>query len=207
MRQGADPADTGSWRRRHRKYGLDEGAGRRASTGKLQRSKGGLVMLTRTLALDLAPFRIRVNAVAPGVIRTPLIAHILDAQPGTHFGAIPWGRVGLPEEVASCIVFLASDDASYVTGEIFVVDGGQLAINGQVPDDYRDAIAARLSAEEVVDHGENTEPGDVAPSSETSGGASPPRPNHPRLRSGRHDRRPHKAGVKANAGQERGLIW
>lgn len=97
-------------------------------------SKGGLVMLTRSMALDLAPYGIRVNAVAPGVIYTPLIAHILDAQPTGHFGGVPLGRVGKAEEIASCIVFLASDDASYVTGEVFVCDGGQLAINGTMPD-------------------------------------------------------------------------
>jgi 3-oxoacyl-[acyl-carrier protein] reductase len=97
-------------------------------------SKGGLVMLTRSMALDLAPHGIRVNAVAPGVIYTPLIAHILDAQPAGHFGSVPLGRVGRAEEIASCIVFLASDDASYVTGEIFVCDGGQLAINGTMPE-------------------------------------------------------------------------
>jgi NAD(P)-dependent dehydrogenase (short-subunit alcohol dehydrogenase family) len=96
-------------------------------------SKGGLVMLTRSMAIDLAPYGIRVNAVAPGVIYTPLIAHILDAQPSDHFGSIPLGRVGQAEEIASCIVFLASGDASYVTGEIFVCDGGQLAINGTMP--------------------------------------------------------------------------
>jgi 3-oxoacyl-[acyl-carrier protein] reductase len=97
-------------------------------------SKGGLVTLTRSMAIDLAPHGIRVNAVAPGVIYTPLIAHILDAEPTGHFGGVPLGRVGRAEEIANCIVFLASDEASYVTGEVFVCDGGQLAINGTMPD-------------------------------------------------------------------------
>ncbi len=90
-------------------------------------SKGGLVMLTKSMAIDLASYHIRVNAVAPGVIRTPLIAHLLDEGPDDRFGSIPWGRVGTPEEVASCIVFLASPDASYVTGSVLICDGGQLA--------------------------------------------------------------------------------
>ena len=110
-------------------------------------SKGGVVMLTRSMAVDLSRFRIRVNAVAPGVIRTPLIAHILDAQPAEHFGAIPWGEVGRPEQVAACIAFLASSHSSYVTGEGFVCDGGQLAINGELPVEYRREIAERLSTD------------------------------------------------------------
>lgn len=96
-------------------------------------SKGGLVMLTRSMAIDLAPHGIRVNAVAPGVIATPLIADILEAEPTGHFGNTPIGRIGRPEEVAACIAFLASDEASYVTGHVLVCDGGQLAINGELP--------------------------------------------------------------------------
>jgi 3-oxoacyl-[acyl-carrier protein] reductase len=110
-------------------------------------SKGGVVMLTKSMAVDLSQFRIRVNAVAPGVIRTPLIAHILDAQPAEHFGTIPWGEVGRPEQVAACIAFLASAHASYVTGEVLVCDGGQLAINGELPVEYRREIAERLSTD------------------------------------------------------------
>jgi 3-oxoacyl-[acyl-carrier protein] reductase len=96
-------------------------------------TKGGLIMLTKSMAIDLAPRGIRVNAVAPGVIRTPLIAHILDEQSADHFGSIPAGRVGQPEEIAACITFLASAAASYCTGSVLVCDGGQLAINGELP--------------------------------------------------------------------------
>jgi 3-oxoacyl-[acyl-carrier protein] reductase len=93
-------------------------------------SKGGLVMLTLSMAVDLASSNIRVNAVAPGTIRTPLIAHVLDSPAAGQFGGIPLGRVGEPEEIAECIVFLASPAASYVTGHVLVCDGGQLALNG-----------------------------------------------------------------------------
>jgi 3-oxoacyl-[acyl-carrier protein] reductase len=96
-------------------------------------SKGALVMLTQSLAVDLAPRRIRVNAVAPGTIKTPLIAHLLEDGSGMeHFGGIPLGRLGEAEEVASCIAFLASPDASYVTGAVLVCDGGQTVCNGPV---------------------------------------------------------------------------
>jgi 3-oxoacyl-[acyl-carrier protein] reductase len=92
-------------------------------------SKGGVVLLTKSMAIDLAPHGIRVNAVGPGFIRTPLTegAYTDDA----YFQAyaqhkIPMGRVGKPEEVAAVFAFLASDDASFITGETIVVDGGQL---------------------------------------------------------------------------------
>lgn len=102
-------------------------------TAHYNSSKGALVMLTQSLAVDLAPRRIRVNAVAPGTIYTPLIQHIVDEGPGAgHWGGIPWGRLGEADEVASCIAFLASSDASYVTGSVLVCDGGQTACNGPV---------------------------------------------------------------------------
>ena len=91
-------------------------------------AKAGVLGLCRSLAIELAPRNIRVNAVLPGVIDTPQSAH-----PVTGIGAegllavgerIPWGRVGRAEEVARTIRFLSSDDSSYMTGSFLVVDGG-----------------------------------------------------------------------------------
>jgi glucose 1-dehydrogenase len=91
-------------------------------------SKGGLRMLTKAMAMDLAPHGIRVNAVGPGVIDTPMTARSL-ATPEVRdwmMANIPLKRVGQPRDVANVAVFLASDDASYMTGSIVFVDGGWL---------------------------------------------------------------------------------
>ena len=84
-------------------------------------SKAGLVSITRSLARELAPHRIRVNAVAPGLITTDMGGTAGSTLPGLH---IPLGREGTPDEVASCVVFLASDEASYVTGANLNLSGG-----------------------------------------------------------------------------------
>jgi NAD(P)-dependent dehydrogenase (short-subunit alcohol dehydrogenase family) len=89
-------------------------------------AKGGLGLLTKVMALELAEHGITVNAVAPGEIATPMTgAH--DEDPATiERPKIPLGRPGAAREIAGAIAFLASADASYVTGESFVVDGGLL---------------------------------------------------------------------------------
>jgi 3-oxoacyl-[acyl-carrier protein] reductase len=84
-------------------------------------SKAGLVSITRSLARELAPHRIRVNAVAPGLITTDMGGTAGSTLPGLH---IPLGREGTPDEVAACVVFLASDEASYVTGANLNLSGG-----------------------------------------------------------------------------------
>lgn len=88
-------------------------------------TKGAIVTFTRSLALNLAPKQIRVNAVAPGPIWTPLIPSTFTEEKVEQFGAdTPLARPGQPEEVAPSFVFLASDDASYITGHVIHVDGG-----------------------------------------------------------------------------------
>jgi 3-oxoacyl-[acyl-carrier protein] reductase len=97
-------------------------------------SKGAVNMLTKAMALELAPYDIRVNAVAPGITRTGLIKPLLDDPSlGAKFERhIPARRFGLPEECAALAVYLASDRASYVTGQIIAVDGG-LSSRGALP--------------------------------------------------------------------------
>ncbi len=92
-------------------------------------SKGGLVMLTKSMALDLAPHGIRVNAVGPGVIETRMTERSLSdpRRRAMLLSKVPLGRVGQPREVANAALFLASDEASYITGTTLYVDGGWLA--------------------------------------------------------------------------------
>jgi len=89
-------------------------------------SKGGVRMLMRNLALELAPYGISANSIAPGAIATPINQAVLDDPVAMRnaIGEIPVGRFGRPEEVASVAVFLASDEAQYVTGSSYFVDGG-----------------------------------------------------------------------------------
>ncbi len=87
-------------------------------------SKGGIEALTRAMALDLAPYGVRVNAVVPGLIRTYEISEELAAERG---GVVPLGRLGTADELAGPVVFLATDDARYMTGSVVRVDGGVLA--------------------------------------------------------------------------------
>lgn len=91
-------------------------------------SKGGLKMLTRDLAIELAPLGININNVAPGAIETPINTQLLnDSQKlGALLQNIPLRRLGKPGDVASMVAFLASDEADYITGTTFVVDGGLL---------------------------------------------------------------------------------
>jgi glucose 1-dehydrogenase len=91
-------------------------------------SKGGLLMLTKAMALDLAPHRIRVNAIGPGIIETAMTARSLADPDRRRFllDKVPLGRVGQPRDVANAAVFLVSEESDYVTGTILYVDGGWL---------------------------------------------------------------------------------
>jgi meso-butanediol dehydrogenase/(S,S)-butanediol dehydrogenase/diacetyl reductase len=90
-------------------------------------SKAGVIELTRTMALELGP-RVRVNAVCPGFILTPMqAAEYTDEMQRAFAAKLPLDRLGTPQDVAALFAFLASDDAAFITGQCFVIDGGELA--------------------------------------------------------------------------------
>ncbi|MCD8742083.1 glucose 1-dehydrogenase [Mucilaginibacter roseus] len=104
----------------------------RSSPGLIDYSstKGAITTFTRSLATSLAEKKIRVNGIAPGPIWTPLIVSTFDEEKISQFGQdVPLGRAGQPSEVGPAYVFLASDDASYITGQILHINGGEV-ING-----------------------------------------------------------------------------
>ncbi|MFH1180823.1 MAG: 3-oxoacyl-ACP reductase family protein [bacterium] len=92
-------------------------------------SKGGIAAMTEAMALELAPLGIRVNAIAPGAIDTPMIDSVKADQKTMEgmLARVPLRRMGKPEDIASAVKFLASDESSYMTGATIVVDGGWLA--------------------------------------------------------------------------------
>jgi NAD(P)-dependent dehydrogenase (short-subunit alcohol dehydrogenase family) len=94
-------------------------------------SKGGVKQLTAVSALALAPHGIRVNAIGPGSIRTAMLSGTLHDKAAMNraLSRTPLGRVGEPEEIAAIAAFLASDDASYITGQVIYADGGRLPLN------------------------------------------------------------------------------
>jgi 3-oxoacyl-[acyl-carrier protein] reductase len=95
--------------------------------GHYAAAKAGVIALTKTMALELAPHRIRVNAVAPGAIDTPLIWPRRSRDEIAAMGTrIPLGRVGQPDDVATVVVFLASSAAAYMTGQTLFINGGAL---------------------------------------------------------------------------------
>lgn len=98
-------------------------------------SKGGLLQMTKSMALELAPYGIRVNAIGPGSVKTDMLAGIAndDAAMRRIMLRTPLGRLGQPDEIANVAAFLASEEASYVTGQCIYVDGGRLALNYTMP--------------------------------------------------------------------------
>jgi NAD(P)-dependent dehydrogenase (short-subunit alcohol dehydrogenase family) len=111
---------------------MSSGGATRAHRGNVayDASKGGIEAMTRAMALDLAPYGVRVNAIVPGLIRTYDIDEALAEERGQ---VVPMGRLGVAEELAGPTVFLATEDARYITGTCLVVDGGVLVQQRSTP--------------------------------------------------------------------------
>ena len=128
-----------------KKYGrivsLASTAGIRGGTGRAAygAAKGGVIALTKVMAVELAQYNITVNALAPGAIETELVAKMHSEETRKVYRAgIPMDRYGTPEETADAAIFLGSDKAKYITGQILGVDGGFLSagvIHGSKKDD------------------------------------------------------------------------
>jgi len=105
----------------------------RAGAADYDCAKGGLRNLTRTLALELAPLKINVNNIGPGMVLTPFNQEAIDDPKvrEEQTASIPWKRAAQPEEIGRLAVFLASDDADYVTGSTYYMDGGLMQNQGQ----------------------------------------------------------------------------
>ena len=99
------------------------------TAGAYSASKGGVNQLSRTAALELAPFDIRVNSIAPGFIKTQMTKGIQDneAANASLVGTVPMGKMGEPDDIAYAAVYLASDESKYATGSVLYVDGGWMA--------------------------------------------------------------------------------
>jgi len=91
-------------------------------------AKGGIMAMTRTLAVEHAQYGIRCNCIFPGPIATPMVGELTEARVAWAKTAVPLGRWGQPEDVANLALFLVSDEASWITGGMFVVDGGYTAV-------------------------------------------------------------------------------
>ena len=118
-------------------------AGMRAAVGlsAYNAAKAGVIALTQNAALEFAPAGVRVNCVCPGVVDTPLVARTSGTSEEVRellHRAHPLGRMAKPIEIAKCVLFLASDDASFVTGQALVVDGGVMAGFSSTPGGSRD---------------------------------------------------------------------
>ena len=98
-------------------------------------TKGGVRQLTKAMAISLAPYGIRVNAIGPGTVVTGLTRHLLNDRKWRDavYARTPLQRVAEPREIGEVAVFLASDMSSYMTGSTVYVDGGRLALNGMMP--------------------------------------------------------------------------
>jgi 2-hydroxycyclohexanecarboxyl-CoA dehydrogenase len=118
-----------------RKYGkiisISSDAGRAGSTGEAVYSacKGGIIAFTKTMAREMARYQINVNCVCPGATDTPLLAEITGGETGAKIieamvKAVPFRRLGKPEDIAGAVAFLASDEASFITGQTLSVSGG-----------------------------------------------------------------------------------
>jgi NAD(P)-dependent dehydrogenase (short-subunit alcohol dehydrogenase family) len=137
--------------------GMGGGAGPLAYSS----AKGAVINLTRAAARELAPDLIRVNAICPGAILTPLLHRgNAEAIGGLLRQIQPWPEIGQPEHVASAALFLASDDARFITGESLVVDGGLMAASPVIRLASGDG-ASRLAGLRGVDHGSTGRPPEI----------------------------------------------